>query len=349
MKPISKLHYITTSADLAEQACKGGVDWIQLRLKNVSYDEYRDAALEVQAVCKKYNATFIVNDNIKLALDIDADGVHVGKEDPLPQGDIDEMLRRDGIIGCTANTIEDFAHLSGKPVSYIGLGPFRFTTTKKNLSPVLGLEGYRKLFNQLKAQNIAYPPVIGIGGITLDDVSVLMSTGLHGIAVSGAISNAPDIIETAGNFLSFLDPASKQVKKRIVINASLSEVWKSITTSVLMKEWLDDTPVEVISDWKEGSSVIFKGTKHNKPYEAKGNIVCIEPERLFSYTYCSQLSQLPDEPGNYTLIEFRLAPDNDKTFLTLTQRNFLTDSMYRHFNFYWSLTLDRLKKTTERR
>ncbi len=82
MKAISKLHYITTNASMAEQACAGGVDWIQLRLKNVSYDEYKTVALEVQAVCKKYNATFIINDNIKLALDLGADGVHVGKEDP---------------------------------------------------------------------------------------------------------------------------------------------------------------------------------------------------------------------------------------------------------------------------
>ncbi len=349
MKTISRLQYITTSPDLAEQACKGGVDWIQLRLKDISYEEYRAKALEVQTVCKKYNATFIVNDNIKLALDINADGVHVGKEDPLPQNDIDEMLGRDGIIGVTTNDLDDFLHLQGKPVSYAGLGPYRFTETKKKLSPVLGLNGYRKLFNQLKDRNIAYPPVIGIGGITLDDVSVLMSTGLHGIAVSGAISNAPDITGAAGKFLDFLDPVSKQVKKNILINASSGEVWKSITTPVLMKEWLYDTPVEVISDWKESSPLIFKGTWHNKPYEDKGNIVGLEPESRFSYSYWSHLSQLPDEPENYTVIEFRLEPVNDKTLLTLTQSNFLTDTLYRHFNFYWTLTLDRLKKTTERR
>ncbi len=95
------------------------------------------------------------------------------------------MLGKGGIIGCTANTIEDFEHLKGKPVSYIGLGPYRFTETKKKLSPILGLSGYRKLFAQLHTKGITPPPVIGIGGITTDDVSVLMTTGLHGIAVSG--------------------------------------------------------------------------------------------------------------------------------------------------------------------
>ena len=166
MKQISKLHFITTNAADAEQACKGGVDWIQLRLKNISYDGYRAKALEVQAVCKKYNATLIINDNVKLALDIHADGVHVGKEDSLPQVDIDAMLAREGIIGCTCNTIDDLEHLSGKAVGYIGLGPFRFTSTKQNLSPILGIEGYRNLFEQAKERHLILPPFIGIGGIT---------------------------------------------------------------------------------------------------------------------------------------------------------------------------------------
>jgi len=202
MKKISRLHYITTGAKLAEQACAGGVDWIQLRLKNVTYDEYFAAGKEVQAVCKKYNATFIINDNIRLALDLNADGVHVGKEDPLPQADIDAMLGRGGIIGCTANAIEDFIHLDGKPVSYIGLGPFRFTNTKQNLSQLLGIEGYKRIFKEIKERGMKIPPVIGIGGITENDVPELLSTGLHGIAVSGAISDAKNVSESAKNFMT---------------------------------------------------------------------------------------------------------------------------------------------------
>ena len=200
MKTISKLQYITTSATLAEQACKGGVDWIQLRLKNISYDDYRATALEVQAICKKYNATFIINDNVKLALDVNADGVHVGKEDPLLPDDVEEMLKRNYIIGCTANSIEDFIHLSGKPVNYIGLGPFRFTNTKQNLSPVLGIEGYQRIFSEIKERAMKVPPVIGIGGITEKDVTALLATGLHGIAVSGSITHAVNVTETAKEF-----------------------------------------------------------------------------------------------------------------------------------------------------
>lgn len=200
MKPISRLQYITTSAALAEEACKGGADWIQLRLKDISYDDYKKAALEVQAVCRKYDATFIVNDNVKLALEINADGVHVGKGDPLPIEDIQAMLERDGIIGVTANDIDDFIHLAGKKVGYIGLGPFRFTETKKKLSPILGLDGYKKIFKELIDKSIPYPPVVGIGGVTNEDVEALLDTGLYGIAVSGAITSSYDIPAAVKNF-----------------------------------------------------------------------------------------------------------------------------------------------------
>jgi hypothetical protein len=87
---------------------------------------------------------------------------------------------------------------------------------------------------------------------------------------------------------------------------------------------------------------------YNKPYEDKGNILKFEPEKLFSYNYWSKLSSLADEPGNYSVIEFRLSPVGNQTELTLTQSNFKLDTMYRHFNFYWTVTLDRLKKTIEK-
>ena len=301
----------------------------------------------MQEVCARHGATFIVNDSIKLALEIGADGVHVGKEDPLPQIDIDEMLARGGIIGVTTNTIEDFIHLDGKPVSYVGLGPYRYTDTKKNLSPILGLNGYRKLFAQLRARNMAHVPVIAIGGITADDVSVLMSTGIHGIAVSGAIGKAPDLAEAVTKFKDHLDPSDKVVRKTIRINASLSDVWETITTPTLMRGWLSDTPIDVVSEWKEGSNMIFKGTWHNRAYEDKGTILAYAPEKLFRYAFWSHLSQIPDVPENYSVVEFSLSPDGDDTEVTLTQSNFVSDTIYRHSNYYWTLTMDRLKKTIE--
>lgn len=191
MKKISRLQYITTDASLAEKACAGGARWIQLRLKQVRYEAYLETAKEVQTICKQYNATFIVNDNVSLALETGAHGVHLGKDD-MPPAKARELLGDDFIIGSTANSVEDIVRLSQQPINYIGLGPFRFTKTKDNLSPILGLQGYELIFSELNKHNLQYPPIVGIGGITPGDIAALMQTGLHGVAVSGIISNAAD-------------------------------------------------------------------------------------------------------------------------------------------------------------
>ncbi len=199
MKRISQLHFITTDAATAEKACRGGVDWVQLRLKNVSYEAYRAEALKVQAVCRQYGATFIVNDNVQLAKEIGADGVHIGKEDMDPAA-ARALLGDSFMIGCTANTYKDVVRLSALPIDYIGLGPYRFTATKEKLSPVLGLDGYRQIREQLKAASIACPPIVAIGGILLYDVPLLFNAGMNGIAVSGVIHNAADVTGKAKEF-----------------------------------------------------------------------------------------------------------------------------------------------------
>jgi len=204
MNPISKLHYITTGPELAEKACLGGVNWIQLRLKDIAYDDYRGIAREVQAVCKAYHCRFIINDNVELALELGADGVHIGKED-MPPDVARVLLKDDFIIGATANTLDDVIALSGQPIDYIGLGPFRFTTTKKKLSPVLGVEGYKAIFDALNAIPLQPPPIVAIGGITEQDIAVLSATGLHGVAVSGSISGAPQLAEKAGAFITLCE------------------------------------------------------------------------------------------------------------------------------------------------
>ena len=103
-------------------------------------------------------------------------------------------------IGATANTFEDIRLAVERGASYIGLGPYRFTGTKKNLSPILGLDGYRKIIAQCKEAGIDIP-IFAIGGITLEDVGPLMETGITGIAVSGAIINAPDPVEETRRFI----------------------------------------------------------------------------------------------------------------------------------------------------
>ncbi|MDE3235793.1 MAG: thiamine phosphate synthase [Bacteroidota bacterium] len=198
---MEKLQFITTTAALAEEACKGGVRWVQLRLKNVDYNTYKTEALQVQEVCRQYGATFIIDDNVELAADIKADGVHIGKED-MPLKEARELLGNHFIIGCTCNTLEDVISIAHGPADYIGLGPYRFTTTKQKLSPILGLEGYQNIFNALQQKGITVPPVIGIGGIEAADVPALLQTGLRGVAVSGAISNEKDIRLAAQQFVS---------------------------------------------------------------------------------------------------------------------------------------------------
>ena len=204
MKPISKLHFITTNAATAELACKGGVNWVQLRLKNVTYEQYKQEALKVKEVCKRYNAALIINDNVQLAADIGADGVHIGSTDMTPTA-ARVFLGENFIIGCTANTLDDVLSLSALPINYIGLGPFRYTTTKQNLSPVLGWEGYDSIVKQLTNTQTKHPPIVGIGGIIIHDVPSLMGTGIHGIAVSGAISNASDVSGKAADFINIIE------------------------------------------------------------------------------------------------------------------------------------------------
>lgn len=176
--------------DSARMALQGGCRWIQLRMKDSLPEEIEQEALRIQDLCKKHNATFIIDDHVKLAKKIHADGVHLGKHD-MPVAEARKILGEKFIIGGTANTYEDIKMHYEAGANYIGCGPFRFTTTKKNLSPVLGLEGYRSIMSQMKKTGIRLP-VVAIGGITFEDIPALMETGINGIALSGTVLRAAD-------------------------------------------------------------------------------------------------------------------------------------------------------------
>ena len=137
--------------------------------------------------------TFIIDDHVELVKKIHADGVHPGKKD-MPVAEARKMLGKDFIIGGTANTFEDVKMHYEAGADYIGCGPFRFTTTKKNLSPILGLEGYRSIVSQMKEAGI-HLPIVAIGGITFEDIPSIMATGVTGIALSGTILRADNPIE----------------------------------------------------------------------------------------------------------------------------------------------------------
>lgn len=200
MKQISRLQYITTSAINAEQACKAGVDWVQLRLKNISFNDYKTIAIEVQAICKQYGAKLIINDNVDVAIAIQADGVHLGKDD-MSHAEARLLLGDDYIIGGSTNTVDDIIRLSQESLDYLGVGPFRFTSTKEKLNPIVGLDGYKRIIHELKNKSVSMPPLVGIGGIEEKDVVDIISAGLYGVAVSGAISHAAQPALAAEKFL----------------------------------------------------------------------------------------------------------------------------------------------------
>ncbi len=171
-------------------ALLGGCRWVQLRMKGATDEEVRPIAIQAQEMCRQAGATFIIDDRMNLVKELRADGVHLGKND-LPVSEARHILGEDFIIGGTANTFADVRAHHEAGADYIGCGPFRFTTTKERLSPVLGLEGYRRITNQMREESI-HLPIVAIGGITLADIPELMQTGVSGIALSGSILGAED-------------------------------------------------------------------------------------------------------------------------------------------------------------
>ena len=139
----------------------------------------------------------------------------------------------------------------------------------------------------------------------------------------------------------------KIIKREIRINAPVSIIWDALTNPEVMKLWIWEG-VDVTSDWKVGSPIIFSGKFHKTNYKDKGTILKVEKEKVFQYNYWGKLSQLPDSPENYTIIEFMLIPEENKTLLTLRQSNCTTFEIYAHWNFYWTITLDILRKLLEK-
>lgn len=179
--------------DSIRLALDGGCKWVQLRMKDASEEEFLRNAHQARKLCDRYQATFIIDDHVELVRECHADGVHLGKND-MPIAEARRILGNDYIIGGTANTFEDVLSHYRSSANYIGCGPFRFTTTKKGLSPILGLEGYQDIVTKIKSQGIDIP-IVAIGGITFADIPSIMQTGVNGIALSGTVLNAPDPVE----------------------------------------------------------------------------------------------------------------------------------------------------------
>lgn len=185
--------------DSARMALEGGCRWIQLRMKEATEKEVKEEALRIQSLCKEYEAIFVIDDHVELVKRIHADGVHLGKKD-MPILQARQILGEEFIIGGTANTFEDVQKHAADGADYIGCGPFRFTTTKKNLSPIVGLEGYRHIVERMRETGIQLP-IVAIGGITYEDIPAIMETGVKGIALSGTILRAEDPVKETQRIL----------------------------------------------------------------------------------------------------------------------------------------------------
>lgn len=192
-----------TYLDGIREALAGGCKWIQLRMKGATDEEVRPIALKVKEWCKEQNATFLIDDRVQLVKEVGADGVHLGKND-MPIAEARKILGDDFIIGGTANTFEDVKAHYEADADYIGCGPFRFTTTKEKLSPILGLEGYHEIIQKMKAENIDIP-IVAIGGITKEDIPEIMKTGVYGIALSGCILNAKNPASETHDIMGILE------------------------------------------------------------------------------------------------------------------------------------------------
>jgi len=197
---IDKLHYISqkppngTHLTAINAALNAGCKWIQLRVKDQPENLTLEYALEARALCEKFGAKLIVNDHPEIALKSGAYGLHLGLQD-MPIAEARQIVGNQMIIGGTANTFEHIEQRVAEGADYIGLGPYRFTRTKEKLSPILGLDGYQVILTKVRSAGIS-TPIIAIGGIEPDDIPLIMQTGVHGVAISGAITHAADAAQT---------------------------------------------------------------------------------------------------------------------------------------------------------
>jgi thiamine-phosphate diphosphorylase len=195
---LSRLYFVTGEASPGETdpvgqieaACRAGVRLIQLRMKEASDERFLETAAAAMKICGGWGSRLIINDRVEVAAAVGADGVHVGKED-LPVREARRILGEGKIVGGTANTLDDIREQYRGGADYIGLGPYRYTTTKKKLSPILGLEGYREIMRQMGVERVVVP-VYAIGGIGVGDVGDLVEAGVYGVAFSGMLVQASD-------------------------------------------------------------------------------------------------------------------------------------------------------------
>lgn len=196
-KFIEKFQFIThdidqlTHIEQARIACEAGAKWIQYRCLSKDDEALLQDILVIAEICDDWGATLIVTNHVHLNRKADIQGFHIEDMDADFIA-LRKQLGEDITIGGSSNTAEGLFRLAAEGVDYAGCGPFSITTTKPNNSPLLGLEGYKKVAALLKEKEIDLP-VLAVGGISIDDVDALMATGIFGIAASSAINQSEDM------------------------------------------------------------------------------------------------------------------------------------------------------------
>lgn len=202
---LSRIQYISDGRTFSDQernirkALDSGIKWLQLRWKFGREKELHQLAELSRTLCELYQATFIINDHLHLAKELDADGIHLGLQDESILS-ARAVLGNEKIIGGTANSFQDVLQRIQEECDYIGLGPLRFTSTKQKLSPVLGFSGYQEIIQRLKNEKVQYPPIYAIGGIKEQDLTKLLQAGIYGVAVSSLIQNDPSATSRMNQF-----------------------------------------------------------------------------------------------------------------------------------------------------
>lgn len=168
-----------------EAALRGGVTFVQLREKNMEHDAFRKEALEIRDLCRAYRVPFALDDDVSLAMEVDADGIHVGQSD-MEAGDVRALIGPDRILGVSACTVEEAVAAEQRGADYLGVGAVFPTGSKDDARPVTR-ETLRKICEAVTI------PVIAIGGITEQNVMELAGSGICGVAVISAIFGQPEI------------------------------------------------------------------------------------------------------------------------------------------------------------
>ena len=174
-----------TLYDQVKKALDGGATFVQLREKNLDREDFLAEAKEIQKLCKEYGVPFVVNDEVSIAKDIDADGVHVGQSD-MEAMDVRKILGPDKILGVSAQTVEQAIIAEKHGADYLGVGAV-FTTGSKDDADDVSHETLKAICEAVSI------PVIAIGGITKDNVAELAGSGICGVAVISAIFGQKDI------------------------------------------------------------------------------------------------------------------------------------------------------------